>query len=182
MNAGGLSAAFLRGVNLGGRTVTGPQLVDAFDRMGFRDARSFIASGNVVFRCPRGDSGSLRAKLNQGLSKALGFGVVTFVRSLVELAKLAEMNPFELNARQAKEFNVNVTFFNEPLAAGTRKSVLALANGYDDFHVQRRELFWLCRGKITDSQLFRGALSKVIGNEHTMRNHRTIVRLVEKFG
>src|SRR6185437_15019893 len=42
-------AAFLRGVNLGKRTVRSADLVAAFGEMGFSNAKTLIASGNVLF-------------------------------------------------------------------------------------------------------------------------------------
>ncbi len=42
--------AFLRAINVGGRTVAMRELTRIFERLGFSDVGTFIASGNVIFR------------------------------------------------------------------------------------------------------------------------------------
>ncbi len=174
--------AFLRGVNLGGRTVKSPQLVAAFQSGGFTNVATFIASGNVVFDSIDADLEPLHDKLDRMLTKHLGFAVETFIRTIDDLRPIAKSNPFKLDVSQQKSFNVNIAFFRRGLTPTIRKKVLALTSDYDDFWFKGREMFWLCRGKMSESTLFEGGLAKIIGRENTMRNHRTVVRLIEKFG
>jgi hypothetical protein len=47
-NAGNRYAAFLRGINVGGRRVTGQQLCAPIEALGFQEVTSFLASGNVT--------------------------------------------------------------------------------------------------------------------------------------
>ena len=68
--------AFLRAVNLGKRTARSAQLVDAFERVGFAGAWTFVNSGNVVFDAT-GSRGTLEQKLENAFEKALcGCGLV----------------------------------------------------------------------------------------------------------
>ena len=50
----------------------------------------------------------------------------------------------------------------------------------DDLHLHRRELYWLCRGRISDSKVWRPPLEKVIGGPGTMRNLTTVRKLAAK--
>ena len=48
--------AFLRGINVGGhKKVPMAALKKAFEAMGFRDVRTVLASGNVIFEAPGKD-------------------------------------------------------------------------------------------------------------------------------
>lgn len=47
--------AFLRAINVGDRTATGDQLVEAAARAGFTEPASFLASGNLVFDIEQSD-------------------------------------------------------------------------------------------------------------------------------
>jgi uncharacterized protein (DUF1697 family) len=49
----------------------------------------------------------------------------------------------------------------------------------DDFHVNGRELYWLCRTKQSDSKFSNAAFEKVIGLRSTFRGLNTIRRLAE---
>ena len=78
-------AAFLRGINVGGRTAKKDQLVSALDGLGLEDVSTFRASGNVLF-----DAGSRRPKaadIEATLGKALGYAVPVYLRSAAQLAE-----------------------------------------------------------------------------------------------
>jgi uncharacterized protein (DUF1697 family) len=59
-------AAFLRGVNLGKRTVKSAELKAAFEAMGFADVKTLLASGNVLFDARA--SKTLQQKIETGLA------------------------------------------------------------------------------------------------------------------
>ena len=63
--------AFLRGVNLGKRTVRSAELKAAFEAMGFAEVKTLLASGNVLFDAA--SARGLRQKIEAGLAAAFGF-------------------------------------------------------------------------------------------------------------
>jgi uncharacterized protein (DUF1697 family) len=85
-------AAFLRGVNLGRRTTKSADLVAAFEEMGFANAKTLIASGNVLFDADR-DSGMV-GRLEAGLLEKFGFKIEIVLRSVEELAAMVASDPF----------------------------------------------------------------------------------------
>jgi uncharacterized protein (DUF1697 family) len=85
-------AAFLRGVNLGGRTTRGADLVAAFAGMGFVSARTLIASGNVLFDAE--DDADLGARIEAGLAKTFGFEIGVVLRRLEALRDIIAAEPF----------------------------------------------------------------------------------------
>ncbi len=66
--------AFLRAINVGGRTVTKDRLVSAFAAAGLRDAETFIASGNVAFDAPDSALGATEQKIAAALRSECGVG------------------------------------------------------------------------------------------------------------
>ena len=86
-------AAFLRGVNLGGRTTKSADLVAAFRDMGFSDAKALIASGNVLFEA--GDEAELGKRIEAGLARKFGFEIGVVLRSLDALAAMVPAEPFK---------------------------------------------------------------------------------------
>ena len=106
--------AFLRGINVGGRVVTMAALKKAFEKMGCREVRTVLASGNVVFT-PK--EGKFSAKdIEAHLAKALGFDVRVMVRSQTELLRLLKSDPFK-GVRVSPETRLYVSF----LAAKPRR-------------------------------------------------------------
>jgi hypothetical protein len=85
--------AFLRAINVGGRIVKMDRLRALFSDMGFTGVETFIASGNVIFES-RAGAAALEKRIQQQLERALGYAVVTFVRSPAEVARVARLEPF----------------------------------------------------------------------------------------
>ncbi|NNF11170.1 MAG: DUF1697 domain-containing protein [Acidimicrobiia bacterium] len=58
--------ALLRGINVGGKNVIPmADLRDAFAELGFEDVRTYIQSGNVLFRAPSADEGRIETGLRE---------------------------------------------------------------------------------------------------------------------
>ena len=88
------SVAFLRGINVGGRVVKKEVLKDAFTAIGLEGVETFRQSGNVVFESDSGAEAT-RAKIEPALRRALGYDVPVFVRTMADLRKLVEGDPFK---------------------------------------------------------------------------------------
>ena len=103
-------AAFLRGVNLGKRTVKSAELRAAFEELGFSDVKTLLASGNVLFDAK--PTKTLKDKIEAGLEAQFGFEVEAFhqakiVRLIVVLRHLEVdegIAAFELQARIVRAF------------------------------------------------------------------------------
>ncbi|MDQ2730805.1 MAG: hypothetical protein M3Y56_04025 [Armatimonadota bacterium] len=50
----------------------------------------------------------------------------------------------------------------------------------DQFHVQGRELYWLCHTRISDSKVSGARLEKTLGMKATLRNSTTVRKLAAK--
>jgi uncharacterized protein (DUF1697 family) len=172
-------AAFLRGMNLGRRRITNGELCKAFAALGLSDVHAFRASGNVAFSAPEMAPGALAELIGDGLHAALGYAVPTHVRSAAELAELVAARPFPPAAVRASEGKLHVAMFAAQPSAALRKQVLALATDDDRLAVGARELFWLPRGRLTDSLLDLKRLEGLLG-PWTMRTKATIEQLAAK--
>ena len=86
--------AFLRAINVGGRTVKMDRLRTAFDGMKLQRVETFIASGNVLFDARIDDTDTLEKRIEKALRRELGYDVLTFVRSPAEVAAAAICEPF----------------------------------------------------------------------------------------
>ena len=76
-------------------------------RWALKDVETFIASGNVIFAAPRGDTAVLQRKLEAHLHKSLGYEVKVFIRTAPEIAAIAQYKPFkEAQLRSAQALNV----------------------------------------------------------------------------
>ncbi len=173
--------AFLRAVNVGGRTIRMERLRAAFEAMGFDGVETFIASGNVVFDAGRVPARALERRIETGLHSAFGYEVDTFVRTSRELAEIVAREPFD-PASVAAAHAVYVLLLSTPLRAAARERLLAAQTATDEFRVFEREVHWLCRVPVVDSPLSGPQLGKLLdGATTTSRNVKTLRRLAAKY-
>jgi uncharacterized protein (DUF1697 family) len=172
--------AFLRAINVGGRNlVPMKRLREIFEALGFTDVETFIASGNVIFTAPSASLAALEKKIESGLQKALGYDVKTFLRTDAEVAAIARYKPFAPAALKTAAA-LNVAFLSEPLAAEGRKAVAAFKTDIDDFHVNGREVYWLCRESQSRSKFSNARFEKQLKTSATFRGIRTVGKLAAK--
>jgi uncharacterized protein (DUF1697 family) len=172
--------AFLRAINVGGHTVTMARLKEIFEAMGFTDVQTFIASGNVIFTTRVKDAAALKKKIESQLEKALGYEVIAFLRSDVELAALAAYKPFSAAKLKASKVLL-VGFMDAPFSGDTAKAWNALKTDHDDFHAFGREAFWLCKEGQSQSKYFNVNLEKLLKIRFTFRNMNTVAKLAAKY-
>jgi uncharacterized protein (DUF1697 family) len=173
-------AAFLRGINLGGRRVSNAELRAAVEGLGFEGVATFRASGNVVFDAPAGDTADgLVARLEAGLAEALGYEVPVFLRSAAEVRRIAAHAPFEAPALEASEGKLQVSLLLRKPPAAAGRAVLAMSTDADRLAIAGRELYWLPSGRMSDSELDLKAVEAALGPT-TMRTMGTIEQIAAK--
>jgi uncharacterized protein (DUF1697 family) len=173
--------AFLRAINVGGHTVTMAKLRGIFEDLGFDDVETFIASGNVIFSSPSKSIAALERKIEDRLQDSLGYQVVTFIRTAPEVVAIASYRPFpEVQIRSAGASCVG--FMAQPLDAAARRSLAALKSEIDDFQVNDREVYWLCKLKQSESKFSNAVFERTTGVRVTFRGANTVARLAVKAG
>jgi uncharacterized protein (DUF1697 family) len=86
--------ALLRAVNVGGTgKLAMSELKAMCDELGFASAKTYIASGNVVFASPKSET-AIKAALQKRLEAYAGKPVGVLIRTAVEMAQVAADNPF----------------------------------------------------------------------------------------
>lgn len=171
--------AFLRAINVGGRTVKMERLRDLFTTAGYTNVKTFIASGNVLFDAKHRDAARLENKIESLLGEALGFEVATFVRSMTDLRAIAQHDPF-VDSDRGKGANgeLFVGFLKLPPSAERANEVESLSTDLDQFRFRGAELYWLCRTRVSDSPVSGALLERKLTAPLTIRNARTVRKIV----
>jgi uncharacterized protein (DUF1697 family) len=174
-------AAFLRGINLGRRRVSGDQLKSCFAELGLTEIGTFRASGNVVFDAEGGGRpDDLAGRIEETLAKSLGYDVPTFLRTAAEVNAIAALDPFPPDVLNASRGKLQVGLLSARPKAPARKQLLALSSEQDRLAIGERELYWLPRGGLSDSALDLTAVAALLGPT-TIRTKGTIDQIAAKF-
>lgn len=170
-------AAFLRGINVGGRTsVKIERLRETFAALGFQNVKTLIQSGNVVFEADETDDGKLAAKIEAAIEREF-FKTPVMVRSIDEIRDAVENNPFAGEEFEDKLFHL--IFLSEKLS--DEKAALLLSNNCEaeKFAVRDREVYCLLRAGFADSLLGKKYIDNKLKIPATARNWRTMKRILE---
>ncbi|MGQ0760844.1 MAG: DUF1697 domain-containing protein [Acidobacteriota bacterium] len=171
--------AFLRGVNVGGKKpIRMKQLTEVLTAAGFRNVRTFIASGNVIFEASAKDPERIARKMEKHLLDALGYEITVIIRNVDELRAIIKRNPFKKPKPSADEM-LFVTFLAEPTLVKPRlplqsktenMEVIALTDGAAFIVARRKKTGWFGFPHTFAEKEFRVPT--------TTRNWTTVVKIV----
>ncbi len=173
--------AFLRAINVGGRVAKMERLRAVFTELGFSRVETFITSGNVIFESSSAREETLRKRIEQALEGALAYKVGVFLRTDAEVAEIANHKAYRASDLSGEYAGVYIAFLSAAPDAATQKKLTVAANETDDFKFRGRELYWLCRGRFSDSKFSGARLEKMLGAPVTVRNLTTVGKLAEKY-
>jgi uncharacterized protein (DUF1697 family) len=172
--------AFLRAINVGGRVVKMQELRRVFEGWGGANVETFIASGNVVFETSKRSPAAAERSLEDHIRTALGYPVVTFLRTLPELAAAAACAPFPPAEYEAGA-TLFVGFMKDAPAPSVSRAVAAMGEAANAFAIEGRELYWLRRRQLLESMGSGPPFERIVGSPITVRNVNTVRRLAAKY-
>ena len=172
--------AFLRAINVGGHTVKMESLRQIFEDLGLSKVETFIASGNVIFETSRTDPDAIEEIIQSKLRTFLGYEVAAFLRTDQDVSFIANYLPFSKARLDAAEA-LNVAFLKVTPSDASIQKLMTLKTDIDDFHIHKREIYWLCQKKQSESTFSNAVLEKTIGSQSTMRGINTIKKMAEKY-
>jgi uncharacterized protein (DUF1697 family) len=123
--------ALLRGINVGGKNrVLMADLRSCFESAGYADVRTYIQSGNVVFRTTATGRAELTAEIERILAKAFGHGTTVELRDLRELRTVVQAAPAGFGS-EPDRYRYDVLFLMPPLTPEESLDALTLKEGVD---------------------------------------------------
>lgn len=104
-------AAFLRGVMPTNAKM--PELRSCFEEAGFRNVKTVLSSGNVIFDARAASEAALERRAEAAMAERLGRTFYTIVRPVSRLSEIIEADPFARFRLPADAKRV-ITFMREP--------------------------------------------------------------------
>lgn len=170
--------ALLRGINVGGKNnLPMKSLSPLFTDAGCSDVRTYVQSGNVVFRASSSLAQGIPALIEKAISEQFGLRVPVVHRTAAELRQLAKDNPYLRTEKDSTR--LHVAFL---AAKPTASQVAALdpdRSPPDEFTVSGREVYLRLPNGVGKTKLTNAYLDSKLGTTSTLRNWRTVLKLVE---
>ncbi len=170
--------ALLRGINVGGRNrLPMKDLAAMFEDAGCDNVRTYIQSGNVLFRADEARAEEIPSLIGAAIRDRFGYEIPIVTRRASDLDAIVEANPFV--AAGAETDRLHVLFLADAPAAEDVEALDPDRSPGDEFAVRGREVYLhypngTARSKLTNAR-FDSRLSTVT----TMRNWKTVRKLLE---
>ncbi|HET7216423.1 MAG TPA: DUF1697 domain-containing protein [Vicinamibacterales bacterium] len=179
LNGAARYIALLRAINVGGHVVKMDQLRRIFESMSLDNVQTFIASGNVIFESGRARPQTLEQTLEKRLQAALGYPVLTFLRTPAEMIAAAAHAPFGETVEEGA--SIYVAFLKAAPDRAARQKVEALGGDLDAFDVHAREVYWLRRKARERAGEPPPPFDRALGAPVTTRNITTVRKIAAKY-
>ncbi len=172
-----VALSFLRGINVGGRKkVRMADLRELYAALGFRNVRSLLQTGNVIFETDEDDLALVKARLENGISADFGYDVQLIMRSPAAFKSIFSRHRF--SAEQLQEPRKIAVVFLSGIADSAAVAQLRERNpGREIIHADERELYIFYTDGMARSKLDSSRIERALGLHSTARNWNTCNRI-----
>ncbi len=172
------NVALLRGLNVGGKNrMPMTALTQMFVEAGCTNVRTYIQSGNVIFKATQSRLEKLPAVIAKNIAESFGYKTPVVLRTVEQIGETVENNPF-LKAG-ADENELHVYFLaNAPDARGIA-SLDPARSSPDAFLVRGRDVYLKMPNGMARTKLSNAYFDSKLATISTARNWRTILKLFE---
>lgn len=167
--------ALFRGINVGGKNVLPmKELVVLLEQFGFKNIRTYIQSGNAIFRTDEKDISRLSAKIGLKIKEDYGFAPSIQIMELGELEEAISKNPFPES--ESNPESLHVGFLGKKPASPDLKKLEALRKSNERFQLKGNMFYLNAPDGIGRSRLAANS-EKLLGVPMTDRNWRTVCKI-----
>ena len=169
--------ALFRGINVGGHHILPTkELTRLLEATACADVRTYIQSGNVVFRSPTSSTSRVAKDLTAAVAASHGFEPSVIVLTSSELEHAAAGNPYQ--AAEADPKSLHLFFLAAEATNPDLESLDALKTKTERFTLKGKFFYLHAPDGFGTSRLAQRA-ERLLGVEATARNWRTVSTLVE---
>ena len=172
----GSYAMFLRGINVGGINIKMADLRDALKDAGFADAKTLLASGNVVLSSNLG-AAAVKRECEKCLRTTFGYEAWVVVVPAGRVAELVDACPYP---EDDKSTHTYITFSSDTAVLDELEAAGAAIDGQDQKRLGPEALAWLApAGGTLDSPFSKISSKPRFKAATTTRNLRTLIKVRE---
>ena len=170
--------SILRGINVGGHNqIKMETLRQLYSELGVIDSKTYIQSGNVIFRTDKDDTKGLEDEIAEKIQNTVGLKVPVLVLSVDELKNALENNPF------AKDPSNDIAFLHLTFLSGIPDQTLMdniPAGNFlpDEFRCSGKTIYVYCPTGYGHTKLTNTFFEKKLHLTATNRNLKTATELL----
>ena len=169
--------ALMRGINVGGKNkLPMKELADIFTAAGCQGVRTYIQSGNIVFRASQGLAARVADLVSTLVQDRFGFRVPVITLRADELRTIVRDNP--LLRSQATSSTLHVAFLPKAPSPELGASLDHNRSPPDELALLGRAIYLCCPNGMARTKLTNEYFDSRLKMPCTMRNWRTVLTLL----
>jgi uncharacterized protein (DUF1697 family) len=166
--------SLLRGINVGAhKRIKMDQLRASFEKLGLEQVKTYIQSGNVIFKTTKAPPARLSKQIEDRLLSDFGFPVSVVSRTADEMAKAIDGNPF-VKKHGIDLQTLHVMFLSDAPGAPALQKLAALTAAPDQSCCLSKEIYLYLPNGTAESSLMKNQLDRILSVVTTTRNWRTV--------
>jgi len=168
--------ALFRGINIGGRNILRmKELRTLLKKLGFRNVRTYIQSGNAVFQSESLDRKDLSSTISAVVKKGYGFEPKVLVLKKEDLEQALANNPFPEAETEPK--SLHFLFLESNPENPNLEAIEEIRIGRERFELKDKVFYLHAPDGVGRSKLAAN-VEKLMGVPMTGRNWRTVERIM----
>lgn len=168
--------ALFRGINVSGRNrLPMRELVDILRSLGLHSIRTYIQSGNVVFRSDAADTTDLSQRISAAVNESQGFTPHVLLLTLEEFETAMESNPYPEAVSEPK--TLHLYFLTSKPQNPDLEALKRIRSPSERFAIKGKVFYLHAPEGIGRSRLAAG-VEKALGVGATERNWRSVTAIM----
>ena len=171
--------SILRGINVGGRNpIKMDSLREMYTQLGFSDVKSYIQSGNLIFKCNSEDSRFIEKTISEGILKSFGFTIAVLVLNPEDLRNSIVNNPY-LSESSKEQNQMHLTFLSEQPDNALINTISEVNFFPDEFRMGNKVVYLFCPVGYGNTKLNNNFFEKKLKVSATTRNLKTVLEILD---
>ncbi|MFY0713792.1 DUF1697 domain-containing protein [Seonamhaeicola sp. NFXS20] len=167
--------ALLRGINVSGqKKIPMAELRELLEKKGFKDVKTYIQSGNVIFNFSETNKDSLALKIHEAIKAHFRFEVPVLVLFPTELKQIFNDCPFP---KEKKEHSYFTFLFTGPDKKLVDK-LTAISYPNEEFIITNNCIYFYCAVGYGKAKCSNNFFENKLKTTSTARNYKTVVKLL----
>ncbi len=174
--------SLLRGINVSGqKLIKMDKLRLMYENMGFKNVRTYLQSGNVIFRCPETDAAGLGRNISKQINTIFGYHVPVHVLHYEDLKKIIEKNSFIKDTSKDPSF-LHITFPFGVVKSNKEAEIINAKSESEDFFITGQAIYLYCPDGYGKTILSNNFFEKILGVICTTRKWKSVIELLKIAG
>ncbi len=171
--------SLLRGINVGGNnSIKMSELIELYSDLHFRNCKTYIQSGNVVFQFEKTNWLELAKLIETSILQRFQLNVPVIIFDKPELIEISNNNPFLID-RQEDTSKLHVTFLEKKPEINAINKINKSQYLPDEFEIINSTIYLFCPNGYGKTKLTNQFFENKLLTRASTRNWNTVIKLVE---